>query len=170
MRYLVIGVCAFMAACSGTNPATPTSVAAVGPSLSDAVEASTVVPPRFNLQAILRGDGFGLVALRQERDPAQNITYLDLWVRDLLPNTSYSLQRAVDAPQDGVCTGTNWLSMGQGTTPHPILTDDTGTGRAELWRAVPATAAGSDIHFRVIQTGTSIVALHSDCYKLLVRD
>lgn len=170
MRYLVMGVCAFTVACGGANPATPTSLAPAGSSSSDAVDASTAVPPRFNLEAILRGDGFGHVKLRQEQDPTQDILFMDVWVRDLLPNTSYSLQRAVDAPQDGICTGTNWLSMGQGTTPHPILTDDTGTGRAELWRAVPATAAGSDIHFRVIQTATSIVALHSDCYKLLVRD
>ena len=60
--------------------------------------------------------------------------------------------------------------MGQGTTPQPILTDDRGTGRAELWRPVPATATPSDIHFRVIQTGTSNVALQSDCFPLLVRD
>jgi hypothetical protein len=165
-----MGVCAFMVACSGANPTTPTSLAPGGPS-SSAVEASAeAVPPRFNLQAVLRGDGFGLVGLRQERDPTQDILYMDVWVRDLLPNTSYSLQRAVDAPQDGICTGTNWLAMGQGTTPHPIVTDEKGTGRAQLWRAVPATALGSDIHFRVIQTGTSNVALQSDCYKLLVRD
>jgi hypothetical protein len=60
--------------------------------------------------------------------------------------------------------------MGQGTTPQPILTDETGTGRAALWRSVPATATPSDIHFRVIQTGTSTIALQSDCFQLLVRD
>ena len=60
--------------------------------------------------------------------------------------------------------------MGQGTTPQPILTDDTGTGRAELWRPVPGTAGASDIHFRVVQTGTSTVALQSDCHPLLLRD
>jgi hypothetical protein len=60
--------------------------------------------------------------------------------------------------------------MGQRTTSQAILTDDTGTGRAALWRPVPATALPSDIHFRVIQTGTSNISLRSDCYKLLVRD
>jgi hypothetical protein len=132
--------------------------------------ASNAQQPHFNLEAVLRGDGFGHVELRQQKDPTQNILYMDVWVRDLLPNTSYDLQRAVDSPRDGVCTGTNWLTMGQGTTPQPILTDDRGTGRAALWRAVPATASASDIHFRVIQTGTSNVPLQSGCHQLLLRD
>ena len=164
MRQLVIGLCAFTVACSAAAPTAP------GASSSGEASATAAQQPHFNLEAILRGDGFGLVKLRQQKDPTQNILYMDVWVRDLLPNTSYGLQRAVDSPQDGVCTGTNWLTMGQGTTPQAILTDETGTGRAELWRPVPATGLPSDIHFRVIQSGTSSVALQSDCFQLLVRD
>jgi hypothetical protein len=182
MRHLIIGLCAFTAACSGAAPTAPGASLAPTGGFSSPVDApanaarppvnlaANTAQPHFNLEAILRGDGFGLVKLRQQKDPAQDILYMDVWVRDLLPNTSYGLQRAVDSPRDGVCTGTNWLTMGQGTTPQLILTDDTGTGRAELWRAVPATATPSDIHFRVIQTGTSNIPLQSDCYQLLVRD
>jgi hypothetical protein len=171
MRYLIIGLCAFTVACSGATPSAPSaSVAPSGPLSSSADASANAVPPRFNLEAILRGDGFGLVKLRQQKDPTEDILYMDVWVRDLLPNTSHDLQRAVDVPQDGVCTGTNWLTMGQGTTPQPILTDDTGTGRAELWRSLPPTVLPSDIHFRVIRTGSSNVALQSDCFKLPVRD
>ena len=182
MRYLVVGLCAFTVACSGAGPTAPSASLAPTGGLSSSADASAnaaqppfnlvanTAQPHFNLEAILRGDGFGLVKLRQQKDPTQDIFYMDVWVRDLLPNTSYGMQRAVDSPRDGVCTGTNWLTMGQGATPQPILTDDTGTGRAELWRPVPATALPSDIHFRVIQTGTRNIALHSDCYQLLVRD
>ena len=182
MRYLFIGLCAFTVACSGAAPTAPGASLAPTGGVSSSADASTnagqrpfslaanAAPPRVNLEAILRGDGFGLVKLRQEKDPTEDILYMDVWVRDLLPNTSYGLQRAVDGPRDGVCTGMNWLTMGQGTTPQPILTDDTGTGRAELWRALPPTITPSDIHFRVIQTGTSRIALQSDCYQLLVRD
>ena len=182
MRHLVIGVCALTVACSGATPTAPSAslapMAQSPPSARDASPAgastvslaATSAQPHFNLQAILRGDGFGLVELRQEKDPTQNILYMDVWVRDLLPNTSYGLQRAVDGPRDGVCTGTNWLTMGQGLAPQPILTDDRGTGRASLWRAVPTTATPSDIHFRVIQTGTTTIALQSDCHQLLLRD
>ena len=166
MRQLIIGLCAFTVACSGGAPTGPGASLAPTGQLSSSADAQ----PRFNLEVILRGNGFGLVKLRQQKDPAQDIFYMDVWVRDLLPNTSYGLQRAVDSPRDGVCTGTNWLTMGQGPTPQAIVTDDTGTGRAELWRSVPATALPSDIHFRVIHTGTGTVALHSDCYQLLVRD
>jgi hypothetical protein len=171
MRHLAIGLCVFTAACSGAAPTAPSvSPPPIGEGSSSAGASATAGQPHFNLEVILRGDGFGLVKLRQQKDPTQDVFHMDVWVRDLLPNTSYGLQRAVDSPRDGVCTGTNWLTMGQGTTPQPILTDDTGTGRASLWRAVPATATPSDIHFRVIQTGTGTIALHSDCYQLLVRD
>ena len=134
--------------------------------------ATSAAQPPFNLEAILRGDGFGLVKFRQQKDPTQNIIDLDVWVRDLLPNTSYSLQRAVDTTLDGVCTSTSWLTLGKGLTPQPIETDDTGTGRAALWRDISSIAARTafDIYFRVVRTGTTNVALQSDCYRYIVRD
>ena len=99
MRYLVIGLCAFTVACSGATPTAPSASLAPTGGLSSSDNASpNAAQPHFNLEAILRGDGFGLVALRQEKDPTQNILYMDVWVRDLLPNTSYDLQRASTAP------------------------------------------------------------------------
>lgn len=164
-------------ACSGrgVSPTAPTA----GSDRASAVaagESSQSPPvaeqPPFNLEAILRGDGFGLVKFRQEQDPTHNIVSLDVWVRDLVANTSYSLQRATDTTLDGVCTGTNWLTLGDGSTPHPIVTDDTGTARAALWRDLSAVAPGSafDIHFRLIENGTNNVALQSDCYRFVVRN
>ena len=127
--------------------------------------------PPFNLQAVLRGDGFGLVKFRQPND-GDKVVYLDVWVRDLLPDASYSLQRAVDVVVDGNCTSSSWLTLGKGLTPQPILTDGSGTGRAELWRVLGAFATGArfDIHFRVIQNGTSpeVVPLQSDCYEFAI--
>src|SRR5919201_811472 len=66
--------------------------------------------PNFNLEAILRPagastDGFGHVKFRQPKDDAK-IIYLDAWVRDLAPDHSYVLQRAVDTTVDGNCGGT----------------------------------------------------------------
>ena len=91
--------------------------------------------------------------------------------RDL---TSYSLQRATDSTLDGVCTGTNWLTLGEGLTPHPIVTDDTGTAHAGLWRDLSAVAPGTtfDIHFRLIENNTTPVhvVLQSDCYRFVVRN
>ena len=40
--------------------------------------------PNFNLEVVLRGDGFGLVKFRQPNDNAL-IIHLDVWVRDLEP-------------------------------------------------------------------------------------
>jgi hypothetical protein len=166
------------AACSrASEPTGPSSIVlsssgSPGTAVTHSTVGSRAEQPPFNLEAILRGEGFGLVKFRQVRDPTQNIIDLDVWVRDLHPNTSYSLQRATDATLDDVCTGTNWLTLGQGPVPQPIVTDDTGTGRASLWRDLSFLSPGTafDIHFRVIQSGTALVALQSDCYRFVVRD
>lgn len=128
--------------------------------------------PPFNLEAILRGDGFGLVKFRQEKDPASNIINLDIWVRDLPAGTAYSFQRAVDTQLDDVCTGTNWLTLGKGPTPEVIVTDATGEARASLWRDLSAFAPGAafDIYFRVVENATGHVALQSACQRFVVRD
>jgi len=125
-----------------------------------------------NLQVILRpvGDsGFGLVKFRQPKD-ADKIVYLDVWVRNLAPNHSYYLQRATDSNVNDDCTGTNWLTLGQGLVPHAITTDETGTGRADLFRSLAAIRLGTqfDIHFRVIDAETSAMALESTCYQYTV--
>ena len=125
--------------------------------------------PFFNLEVVLRGDGFGLVKFRQPNDGDQTV-YLDTWVRDLTPNTSYSLQRAVDTTIDGNCTSTSWLTLGKGLTPQSIDTDDTGTGRAALFRSLASFPPGSrfDIHFRVVDAATSAVVLESGCYEFTI--
>ena len=128
-----------------------------------------------NLEAILRpvagasDDAFGLVKFRQPKD-ADKIVYLDVWVRDLAPNHSYNLQRATDMNVDDSCTGTNWLTLGQGLVPHAVTTNETGTGRADLSRNLAAIALGTqfDIQFRVIDAETSAVVLESACYQYTV--
>ncbi len=101
---------------SGTGSATAQSAQSWGPET-----------PNFNLQIILRGAGFGLVAFRQPNDDLLTI-HLDTWVRDLASNTSYLLQRAVDVNVDDNCTSTSWLTLGKGLQPQSITTDDRGTG------------------------------------------
>jgi hypothetical protein len=125
--------------------------------------------PHFNLEVILRGQGFGLVKFRQPNDDAL-IVRLDTWVRDLAPNTSYLLQRAVDVNVDDNCTSTAWLTLGKGLQPQSITTDANGTGREELFRSVAAFPVGSefDIHFRVIHEGSSAVVLTSECYQFTI--
>jgi hypothetical protein len=179
---VVIIATLFVAGCSqmsqSVSPTAPTSASSVAASslanngsATAGLQSNGAQPP-FNLEAILRGNGFGLVKFRQKKDATQNIIDLDVSVRDLRPDTNYSLQRAVDTALDGVCTGTTWLTLGQGLTPHSIVTDDSGSGRASLWRDLSSLAPGTafDIHFRVVQNGTTNVPLHSDCYRFVVRD
>jgi hypothetical protein len=125
--------------------------------------------PNFNLEVVLRGQGFGLVKFRQPNDD-QKIIYLDTWVRSLAPNTEYLLQRAVDLTIDDACTSTAWLTLGRGLQPQSIATDEQGAGQAELFRDLSAFAPGSefDIHFRVIDAVTQAVVLESGCYQFRV--
>jgi hypothetical protein len=175
---IALSLSVFTVACDGstgrpTAPSTSLDTKSVSSSgSSQPLSATTAAQPPFNLEAILRGDGFGLVKFRQTKDPTQNIIELDVWVRDLLPNTSYSLQRAADDVLDGLCTGTNWLTLGKGATPQSVVTDDRGTDRAALWRDANLVSPGTalDIHFRVIENGTANVPLQSDCYRFVVRD
>ncbi|MGZ3336049.1 MAG: hypothetical protein ACXVBV_11950, partial [Isosphaeraceae bacterium] len=131
--------------------------------------------PNFNLQVILRpvdgvaDGGFGLVKFRQPKD-AEKIVYLDVWVRDLAPNHTYFLQRAVDTNVNDDCTGMSWLTLGQGLIPEAIATDESGTGRAGLFRNLASIPLGTqfDIYFRLIDAVTSVVVLESACYQYTV--
>jgi hypothetical protein len=155
-----------IAACTNdpTAPASASLSAPAAASLSWGPET-----PHFNLEVILRGDGFGHVKFRQPND-ADRIIYLDVWVRDLTPNHSYLLQRATDNLIDDDCLGTNWLTLGLGTTPQAIVTDDRGTGTAALFRNLGTTPLAStfDIHFRLIDAATQSVVLTSECYQFTV--
>jgi hypothetical protein len=132
--------------------------------------------PKFNLQVVLQpvaggpSNAFGLVFFRQDINDGLKIVSLDTWVRDLAPNSSYQLQRAVDTNLNGACTGAGWLTLGQGLTPATIDTDDRGTGRAPLSRNLSAIPVGSqfDIHFRVVDAVTQAVVLESGCYTYTV--
>jgi len=145
----------------------------VAPTVSQpGISASSWGPetPPFNFEAILRGENgaFGHVKVRQPND-AETVFHIDPWVRGLEPNTSYRLQRAVDTDVNDVCTGTAWLTLGEGLTPKAIVTDDRGTGRAELWRTVTSPIGASfDVHFRVIADATGAVVLESACYQFVV--
>ena len=149
--------------------ATLTTAAAAGAAQADVGPPWGPETPNFNLEVVLRGDGFGLVKFRQPND-ADKIVYLDTWVRDLAPNTSYLLQRAVDTNVDDDCTSTGWLTLGKGLQPQAITTDASGTGREQLFRNLAAFPVGSrfDIDFRVIDAATGAVVLTSDCYQFTI--
>ncbi|MDP9200527.1 MAG: hypothetical protein M3P26_01155 [Gemmatimonadota bacterium] len=151
----------------------PTSPQALSVNTSVATDRSTGDTPNYNLEVILRGDGFGHVKFRQPGNDAAQIVYLDVWVRDLAPNTEYLLQRAVDTNLDGSCTSTTWLTLGKGAAlpPQSITTDDKGTGREDLFRILTSPHGTTfDIYFRVVRKDNPTVAvLTSECYQFSVK-
>ncbi len=175
--FLLAAVALAAAACApdATAPRPNTESSRGDLRLSDASAGAPWGPekPPFNLEASRRappdGDGFGRVKFRQPND-ADRIVYLDVSVRDLVPNTDYVLQRAVDVTVDDDCTGTNWLTLGRGATPEAITTDAQGTGSAALFRDLGAFAVGTafDIDFRVLDAATNAVVLTSACYQFVV--
>jgi hypothetical protein len=166
---LTAAVALALGACSDPQRS-PTELAPTAGPAFDTAQPWGPETPNFNLEVVLRGDGFGLVRFRQLND-ADKIVYLDTWVRDLTPNTSYLLQRAVDTNVNDDCTSTAWLTLGKGLQPQAITTDASGTGREQLFRNLAALPVGSrfDIHFRVIDAATRAVVLTSDCYQYTVR-
>ena len=168
MRFVAAVLVAFVAAAACAGPE-PTSPPMRGMGLSRDASPWGPEQPPFNLEAVLRGDGFGLVRFRQPND-ANRIAYLDTWLHGLAPNTSYQLQRAVDTNLDGVCTSTSWLTLGKGAAAQTITTDDRGDGREALFRDLGGFAVGAtfDIHFRVLNAATSAVVLTSDCYRFTI--
>jgi len=150
----------------GTDTTAPTRLVAPRQSSSSQWGPET---PNFNLEVVLRGDGFGLVKFRQPNDDALIIN-LDTRVRGLEPNTAYVLQRAADTNLDGICSSTSWLTLGKGLVPQTITTDDRGTGQESLFRNVAALGVGAtfDITFRVVNVATSAVVLTSDCYRYTI--
>jgi hypothetical protein len=143
--------------------------------LTAALAAAAQAEPDRNLEAILRPTavgpekGFGLVKFRQPKDD-EAVVHLDVWVRDLLPNATYMVQRAAVTPADGSCDdASNWTMPTLGT----ITTDETGTGRAALLRPLPPTAIGKpfDIHFRIVDAAAADVAvLQSECYRFTASE
>ena len=144
------------------------SVTAAGTARGDGGPSWGPESPNFNLEVVLRpgtdADGFGLVKFRQPNDGSK-IVFLDTWVRNLAPTTTYYLRRATNPKGQG-CTGTNWLTLGS------ITTDDRGTGRAALSRNLAPVPSGQefDIHFIITDTPTSTVGvLESACYQYVVE-
>ncbi len=147
-----------------------------GPTTAPLADASAgeqnPLAPRVNLDVPLRGgpdtrDRRGHIAFRQPED-ADLIAFLNTQVQGLAPNTSYRLQRAVDAVVDDNCTSQTWLTLGKGTVPRAITTDYRGRGQEQLFRQLATAGATFDIHFRVIDAVTSAVVLQSDCYQFVV--
>ena len=154
-----------LAGCS-TDTSAPTGLLAPSQSSQSQWGPET---PHFNLEVVLRGDGFGLVKFRQPNDDALIIN-LDTKVRGLEPNTDYVLQRAADTNLDGICSSTSWLTLGKGLVPQAITTDDQGTGEESLFRNVASLGVGAtfDIAFRLVNVATSAVVLTSDCYRYTI--
>ena len=177
MRVSITGSVLIAALAATACQDTPTSPGALPTVTSVAADRSTGDTPNYNLEVILRpagsGEGFGLVKFREPKnDGFDGRVILDVWVRDLAPNTDYILQRAADTNPNGICSGTSWVPLGnQGNgIATPIRTDDRGTGRGDFFRTLSG-AATFDIQFRVILKDSNpvVVVLTSECYQFTVR-
>ena len=135
---------------SSVAGAVASTAALAAVALAAGAHAAAETPP-FNLEVILRdigdGKGFGQVTFRQRNDDSK-VVLLDTWVRDLAPNHSYRLQRAVDQTLDGDCTSTAWLTLGSGL--------EAGKSRPTTAGRDERTCSEASPHYRPARNSTSI--------------
>jgi hypothetical protein len=131
--------------------------------------------PNRSQQVMLHGSGWGRVQFRQPEDGEARIFFIT-WLRELKTNTTYLLQQAIDPIVDGVCTvGTTnpaeWLTIGVGTKPFTITTDERGSFHAPLSRTLPRRLVGTtfDIHLRIIEEASKAVVQKSGCFQFQVN-
>ena len=83
-----------------------------------------------------------------------------------LPDTTFTIARAVDLNPNGVCTSTTWNSV-----PETLTTSTGGAGAAhfEIVRGAPFTdGVRFDVHWRVMSLDGSQILL-SDCFTVTVK-
>jgi len=175
-----LGIALFMIACSDPDVVPSKNPSSPSQNISELEDESSSNFLRhrhrdtvnYNLDVVLLGSGksFGYIKFRQHKNETQMI-YLDTWVLGLEANGRYQLQRAVDTVLDGNCTSTAWVTLGKGLVPESIVTNNWGSGVAELFRGVAAIPVGStfDIHFRIVKENTEEAVLSSHCYEYTVR-
>jgi hypothetical protein len=112
----------------------------------------------------ISGQGSGLVEVSPTaKDRPTFDVQVEVNVHDMLPNSTFTVQRRVDLNPDGVCTGTTWLTNG------PVTTSEGGAGAQhfEVERGAPFVSdVRFDVQFRVIGNGTE---LRSDCFTVTVK-
>jgi hypothetical protein len=112
----------------------------------------------------ISGQGTGHVLVSPTAKERPNFAVqIEVNVREMLPNSTFTVQRAPDLNPDGVCTGTMWLTNG------PLTTSEGGAGAAHFFvtRGAPfVSGVRFDVVFRVIGNGTE---LRSDCMTVTVK-
>jgi hypothetical protein len=132
-------------------------VAALGP-------VALAEPGTQSALTAISGQGSGHVLVSPTaRDRPTFDVQVEVNVRDMLPSSTFTVQRRVDLVPDGVCTSTTWLTNG------PITTSTGGAGAQhfEVERGAPfVTGVSFDVQFRVIGNGAE---LRSDCFTVTVK-
>jgi hypothetical protein len=109
-----------------------------------------------------QGTGHVLVSPTAKDRPTFDVQ-VEVNVHDMLPNSTFTVQRRVDLNPDGVCTSATWLTNG------PITTSAGGAGTQhfEVERGAPfVSGVRFDVQFHVIGNGTELL---SDCLTVTVK-
>jgi hypothetical protein len=109
-----------------------------------------------------QGTGHVLVSPTAKDKPNFDVQ-VEVNLRGMLPNSTFTVERRVDLNPDGVCTGTAWLTNG------PIDTSEAGAGAQhfEVERGAPfVSGVRFDVQFHVIGNGTVLL---SDCFTVSVK-
>jgi hypothetical protein len=104
------------------------------------------------------GQGTGLVIISPTSSPLDIfVAQVKVAIQDAAPNTTFTITRAVDVPADGVCTSTNFGTVGT------LTTSAGGAGAVEFLRNGPFL--DFDLFLRVI--GSDGTVLESACMVII---
>jgi hypothetical protein len=121
-------------------------------------------PGTQSVLTAISGQGTGHVLVSPTAQDKPNFAVqVEVNVRGMLPNSTFTGARRVDLNPDGVCTGVTWLTNG------PITTSEAGAGGQHFFveRGAPfVSGVRFDAQFHVIGNGTELV---SDCFTVTVK-
>jgi hypothetical protein len=112
----------------------------------------------------LTGDGSGRIAVALTReDPGTLVAQITANVHNASPNTTYSVQRALDPTADGTCD-----SLGPFEEVGTLDTNSAGAGAAHIEVHSPAPSGATfDVLFQLVGDDGSVLV--SECMTLTVK-
>ncbi|MGN6792065.1 MAG: hypothetical protein ACTHJW_06710 [Streptosporangiaceae bacterium] len=108
------------------------------------------------------GQGMGLIIVSPTRaGQGDFVAQVKVNIHDAAPNTTFTITRAVDAPADGICTSTDFVTVAT------LQTSAGGAGAVEFVRSGGQEGSKFDLFLRVLGSDGSV--LQSGCMTITVK-
>jgi hypothetical protein len=108
------------------------------------------------------GQGAGLIIVSPTRaGQGDFVAQVKVNIHDAAPNTTFTITRAVDAPADGICTSTDFVTVAT------LQASPGGAGAVEFVRTGGTEGSKFDLFLRILGSDGSV--LESGCMTITVK-